>query len=336
MPYNRPPPERQSRQPDRFYSTDQANAYHSEANGIIQKELTEMARSLLPPCLDTTPMLDLGCGSGLSTQHLPLHSVGIDVSLSMLQLAQASHARTQSSYVCGAAFSLPFRAQSFDRVVSISMLQWLSHSQLTRCLEEVARILTPHGSAIFQVYPFDAAHADEMLMAARGATNTTPVLVADFPHANRAVKWFLCMNASTSLPCAFGRDKCPLARRFDGTCAYRYRQRQGLHFGRLVHEHVQYAWHAYRKVVREMHLAAQSNALLDAALPIKSPSRHHKERQVFPNEERLVRKLVEALAKDDNAMKKLTLDDLRNNADTVVDLMHATLVPLASSTAGHQ
>ncbi|RHY92134.1 hypothetical protein DYB35_002189 [Aphanomyces astaci] len=325
MPYNRPPPERRSRQPDRFYSVDQANVYHSEANSTIQKDLTEMALSLLPPHVVSSPMLDMGCGSGLSTQHLPPHSVGVDVSLSMLQLARSSNSLTPSSYVCGAAFSLPFRSHTFDHVISISMLQWLSPDQLTQCFMEIARVLTPRGSAVLQVYPIDLDHANEMLAAAAKATNSSPVLVADFPHPNSAVKWFLCVDACASpLSSAFGHDKCPLARRLDGTCAYRYRHRRGLEYGRLLHEHVQYAWHAYRKVKRDMQWHGRESHESGAAKA--APTRHHKERRVFPNEARLVHRLLEELPTTNDT--GLTLDDLKANAKTVAEIMHATFESL--------
>ncbi|KAF0687053.1 Aste57867_21134 [Aphanomyces stellatus] len=309
MPYNRPPPEQRSRQPDRFYSVNQANVYHSDGNNGIQKDLTLMALSLLPADYVSSPLLDLGCGSGLSTQHLPPLSVGIDISLSMLQLAETSHSH---GFVCAAAFALPLRSRSFDYVISISMLQWLSPDQLVCFFHELARVMTPTGSAVLQVYPLDLPHANEMLAAARDATGKAVFFVADFPHANSALKWFLCIDVplSTDSEHVHGKDVCPLARRMDGTCAYRYRRRRGLAMGRLVLEHIQYAWHAYRKLMREHKLQAQGGT--DPA------KRHRKERRIFPNEERLVGQLIAALG------ASLTRDDLIGQGDLVVDLMHKT------------
>ncbi|OQR83284.1 hypothetical protein ACHHYP_14910 [Achlya hypogyna] len=303
MPYNRPPPEQRSRQPDRFYSVAQATAYHSDANASIQRDLTLLALSLLPPAAATGRLLDIGCGSGLSTAHLPPHAVGIDMSLSMLQIAAAS---SESSFVCGAAFALPFRDAQFDHAVSISMLQWLSEKQLVRFFQELSRVMEPTGTAVFQVYPLDLAHAAEMVAAAQ-ATQKCATLVADFPHTNSALKWFLCVEPQRSAETTC--ERCPLARRLHGTCAYRFRVARRLAPGRLLHEHLQYAWHAYRKVARRRVLESSD------APP---PKKHKKERSIFPNEEALVVALEAALG------ERLTLDALKAASDTVVNLVHAT------------
>ncbi|KDO22410.1 hypothetical protein SPRG_11362 [Saprolegnia parasitica CBS 223.65] len=314
MPYNRPPPEQRSRQPDRFYSPTQATTYHSAANASIQRDLTSLALSLLPRDAATACLLDIGCGSGLSTAHLPPHAVGIDMSLSMLQIATRGAA---SSFVCGAAMDLPFRDGMFDHAISISMLQWLSDEQLRRFFRELSRVLQPHGTAVFQVYPLDEAHAREMVQAAT-ATQKRATFVADFPHQNSALKWFLCVEPRNNCAAECGREeeKCPLARRMHGTCAYRFRSARHLDAGRLVHEHVQYAWHAYRKVNRARLLAAS-----------KPPTQHNNERRIFPNEEALVDALVAAHG------PTLSLDVLKSVSDKVICLMHATYTAAEATEA---
>ena len=313
MPYNRPPPEQRSRRPDRFYSPAQATTYHSAANASIQRDLTSLALSLLPRDAATACLLDIGCGSGLSTTHLPPHAVGIDMSLSMLQIATRSVA---SSFVCGAAMDLPFRDGMFDHAISISMLQWLSDEQLRRFFQELSRVLQPHGTAVFQVYPLDEAHACAMVQAAT-ATQKRATFVADFPHQNSALKWFLCVEPATN--CTDGEsddEMCPLARRMHGTCAYRFRSARHLDAGRLLHEHVQYAWHAYRKVTRARALAASTPS-----------TKHFHERRIFPNEEALVDALVAAHG------PTLSLDVLKSVSDEVICLMHATYTAAEAAEA---
>ncbi|EQC42630.1 hypothetical protein SDRG_00358 [Saprolegnia diclina VS20] len=227
------------------------------------------------------------------------------MSLSMLQIATRS---TASSFVCGAAMDLPFRDRMFDHAISISMLQWLSEKQLQRFFQELSRVLHPHGTAVFQVYPLDEAHAREMVRAAR-ATQKRATFVADFPHQNSALKWFLCVEPGTtnSTEGKSNDEMCPLARRMHGTCAYRFRSARHLDAGRLVHEHVQYAWHAYRKVTRARVLAASTPS-----------TKHLNERRIFPNEEALVDALVAAHG------PRLSLDVLKSASDEVICLMHAT------------
>ncbi|OQR96620.1 hypothetical protein THRCLA_07222 [Thraustotheca clavata] len=306
MPYNRPPPEERSRRPDRFYSVSQASVYHSQANASIQQEITSLALSLLPSQEDLSEaiILDIGCGSGLSTEHVPCHSIGVDISLPMLQLATST---TSTGFVCAAAFALPFRNELFDHAISISMLQWLSSDQLVSFFNQLKRVLLPSATAIFQVYPLDIDHANEMIQTAINCTGKHATFIADFPHKNSALKWFLCIEPRSTI-IQEEDEKCPLARRMHGSCAYNYRQKRGLTNERLVYEHIQYAWHAYRKVLREQYLRENEPA----------KKKHRKERSIFPNEQQLVKQLLSTFC------TKLTLDILKKEADRVIHLMHAT------------
>jgi ubiquinone/menaquinone biosynthesis C-methylase UbiE len=89
-------------------------------------------------------VLDIGCGTG---RNLPLYRpgvrvVGIDVSADAL--ARARRRRPDVPLVRGDAHALPFRAQSFDTVVSA--LVFCSVPDAARGLGEVRRVLRPHGT----------------------------------------------------------------------------------------------------------------------------------------------------------------------------------------------
>jgi len=311
MPFGQLPPEERSRAPSNFYCSKQAAAYHSEANETIQKELTQLALSLLPSNAMDLAILDIGCGSGLSTKNLPQQSLGLDVSFDMLQLASAPSSNVHA-FVCASAYALPLRPKCFQYAISISMLQWLSSEQMLTFFKELDRVCD--GRAVLQVYPRDLSHATEMLHAARSC-NKVAILLADFPHPNSALKWFICVEQQQSISSdvveTICKERCPLARRLQGTCSYTFRKARGLELGRLEHEHVQYAWHAIRKIKRNNYILTQTNR--------NTKPRHKQERKIFPNEIKLAQVLHEYIETN-----TITLLQLKEISDVVIQTMHQT------------
>jgi len=91
-------------------------------------------------------VLDLGCGTGLlaarMARELPgTRVVGCDFSRGMLEKAAGNtHGAT---LVQGSALALPFRAQSFDAVVSTEAFHWFPDQ--AAALRELFRVLSPEG-----------------------------------------------------------------------------------------------------------------------------------------------------------------------------------------------
>eukprot|EP00397_Hematodinium_sp_SG-2012_P031073 GEMP01032957.1.p1 GENE.GEMP01032957.1~~GEMP01032957.1.p1 ORF type:complete len:451 (+),score=105.00 GEMP01032957.1:235-1587(+) len=112
-----------------FYR-NRAEAYHA-ATDKVQLELTTAASSLLktPPQL----LLDLGCGSGLSTSILALRwprtfIIAADISAEMLHVGKRSGCLVKprmDTVKLDFSKPLPFRASIVDTAVSISAIQWL-------------------------------------------------------------------------------------------------------------------------------------------------------------------------------------------------------------------
>ena len=100
------------------------------------EERAELARVLaeLPP----GRTLDVACGTGFLTRHLPGDVVGLDASERMLAVAreQAPHAR----FVRGDALALPFDDASFDRVFASYFYCHLEAPERRRFLEEARRV----------------------------------------------------------------------------------------------------------------------------------------------------------------------------------------------------
>jgi demethylmenaquinone methyltransferase/2-methoxy-6-polyprenyl-1,4-benzoquinol methylase len=99
-------------------------------------ELTQVTRTLagLPPART----LDVACGTGFLTRHLRGAVTGIDASDRMLAIA-ASRVEN-GTFVQGDALALPFRDDSFDRVVSGHFYGHLDGDQRVAFLREARRV----------------------------------------------------------------------------------------------------------------------------------------------------------------------------------------------------
>jgi ubiquinone/menaquinone biosynthesis C-methylase UbiE len=88
-------------------------------------------------------VLDLGCGIGRFTNFLQsggAEVVGVDSCRDMLALYGGSNK------VCAPVTNLPFEDESFDMVLSVWVLQFLSDTDLQIAMEEIYRILKPNGT----------------------------------------------------------------------------------------------------------------------------------------------------------------------------------------------
>ncbi len=97
-------------------------------------------------------ILDLGCGSGFSMEVLVekgYKTVGIDISEKMVELAK----KAGFEAIKADAKELPFEDESFEGILSISMLQWLKPKDVERVAKECIRVLKPGGKAVIQFYP---------------------------------------------------------------------------------------------------------------------------------------------------------------------------------------
>ncbi|KAI5169356.1 18S rRNA (guanine1575-N7)-methyltransferase [Pancytospora epiphaga] len=115
-----------------YYDKKESESYtRNTRNSKIQREMTQRAIELLridnPPI---TPILDLGCGSGLSGQVLSEKGymwVGTDISPEMLNIAQKTTGASEL-LLHDLGTALPFRKGCFDYAISISAVQWLFQS----------------------------------------------------------------------------------------------------------------------------------------------------------------------------------------------------------------
>jgi len=95
-------------------------------------------------------LLDLGCGTGLNTRHLPpeVEVVGLDLSAAMLRAARRSRAGTQTR-VHDLNEPLPARLGTFDVVLAVACLEFCR--DLPALCARIGRALKPGGTALLTV-----------------------------------------------------------------------------------------------------------------------------------------------------------------------------------------
>src|SRR5437773_6515243 len=100
--------------------------------------------------------LDIGCGPGLMTEALVARGWeiwGLDVLESAVAWARAEAEKAswgeRAHYVVGDAEALPSSAGTFDAVIAMGVLEYLS--DVPRFVSEVRRVLRPSGLLVFSV-----------------------------------------------------------------------------------------------------------------------------------------------------------------------------------------
>jgi ubiquinone/menaquinone biosynthesis C-methylase UbiE len=99
-----------------------------------ERERLEEALAALPPART----LDVACGTGWMTQHLPGEIVGLDASESMLAIARKRV--PLGEFVVGDAFTLLFEDHAFDRLVTGHFYGHLEEPERSRFLREARRV----------------------------------------------------------------------------------------------------------------------------------------------------------------------------------------------------
>lgn len=123
----------------------------SAMNWYQHRPLDRALRHLEPCLIPGARVLDLGCGNGWLLQQLATlgtDAVGIDIDKRGLRAVRgaAPPGRTRAHWIAADAARLPFADQSFDAVVSISVLQY---TDWRRTLAECGRVLRKGGRAVF-------------------------------------------------------------------------------------------------------------------------------------------------------------------------------------------
>lgn len=105
------------------------------------------AMRLLPP--DTRRVLDLGCAFGFATRRLARAYAVVGVDGSPEYLRRAARSGGGPDYILGSAGAVPLRAERFDAVLLLDVLEHVADEAATAA--EVARLLRPGGVLVLSV-----------------------------------------------------------------------------------------------------------------------------------------------------------------------------------------
>ena len=93
-------------------------------------------------------MLDVGCGTGIATEHFNApFRIGIDPSIELLKIAARKSDKAHYIQACGEA--LPFRDDAFDFVVSLTAIH--NFDDPLTGIDEMKRVCRPGGRAAITV-----------------------------------------------------------------------------------------------------------------------------------------------------------------------------------------
>lgn len=161
-------------------------------------------------------ILDIGCGSGLSGNALEEagHTwIGIDISQAMLNVAVERE--VEGDLILGdMGQGMPFKAGTFDGVISISALQWLCNAdkrshhppkRLYTFFSTLFACMTRNARCVFQFYPENGEQI-EMVTTQAMKAGFYGGLVVDYPNSAKAKKYYLVLMTGglTQMPKALG------------------------------------------------------------------------------------------------------------------------------------
>jgi ubiquinone/menaquinone biosynthesis C-methylase UbiE len=118
----------------------------------IGKLVKEKEGEMVFRLLDLQPgekILDAGCGTGIFTLDYLAQGaevVGLDISEPMLRLAKEKAAGYPFSIVKGDMLYLPFKDNAFDKVVSVTALEFIADGR--KAVDELFRVTRPGGRIV--------------------------------------------------------------------------------------------------------------------------------------------------------------------------------------------
>lgn len=122
---------------------------------------------------DSERLLDAGCGTGVNI--LRLHSrvrsiVGIDYASGSVERCRKHLQKlgvTNVSLFVSSISEVPFASSSFDKILCLSVLQYIDDEGVRKSLREFARLLTPEGEVILHVKNKSSFYWSTLLLAKR-------------------------------------------------------------------------------------------------------------------------------------------------------------------------
>jgi ubiquinone/menaquinone biosynthesis C-methylase UbiE len=124
--------------------------YYQPRNVFAQRRNAIVIKALKPK--EAEKILDVGCGVGTFAFHCAkakARSFGIDYSFESIRVARELCVKfsvaQQASFFLGNAMQLPFRQESFDKIVAADFIEHITHQEKEILLQEMRRVIKPGG-----------------------------------------------------------------------------------------------------------------------------------------------------------------------------------------------
>ncbi|THB76532.1 MAG: class I SAM-dependent methyltransferase [Desulfobulbaceae bacterium] len=122
--------------------------FQTPIGGLIKEYETNVLLAMLEPG-ENELILDVGCGTGIFTSEILARGAmihGLDLSYPMLEKAQARLHRFGFQGVVGHMHHLPFVDESFDKVYSMTAVEFVSDAALA--IRELERVTRKNGRIV--------------------------------------------------------------------------------------------------------------------------------------------------------------------------------------------
>ena len=167
----------------------------------IQERITIRALELLDLKKVNCLILDAGCGPGFTSiclKELGYNVVALDLISEFLYFYDLRELNPLAADMC----LPPFQSNSFDAIISISVLQWIYRDmnnekmrlRLLNLTKSFERILKPESKIVFQFYPKNKEIMEEIGKIFTDNTELIGNFVIDNPNNPKKRKIFLLLK----------------------------------------------------------------------------------------------------------------------------------------------
>ncbi|MFW9900788.1 MAG: class I SAM-dependent methyltransferase [Candidatus Thorarchaeota archaeon] len=185
-----------------YFKGEILNQYASSKNMMkIQEKITIRALKLLNIKKRKALILDAGSGPGFAAMFLRemgFKTVALDIISEFLNFYDIKDLNPLCADMCFP----PFKANTFDAILSISALQWIyrdlnnekMHYLLTNLSKSFFKILKPYSRVIIQFYPKNEEIMIQIGKIFAENTDFNGNFIIDNPNSNKKRKIFLLLD----------------------------------------------------------------------------------------------------------------------------------------------
>src|SRR5215510_16182906 len=158
--------------------------------------------SLVTPAFPGLRILDIGCGTGATMDHLKRYGQPHGIDLSELPL-RFSRRRGHQRTLRASATELPFDSESFDLVTALDVIEHLDDD--TKGLSEIRRVLKPGAPAVIFVPAFQSLWGPNDVQSGHKRRYRLDQLRAVIEKAGLRVERISYANVAMFIPIWLGR-----------------------------------------------------------------------------------------------------------------------------------